>query len=564
MKKTLLLTAVLILGTIATMAQTNALSFTIYPDESGSFNIFYSTKNAPSTNVMEVNWGDGNIVVYNNNIPTGSNPNFQIMGTVSRSTPIKLYSNCIDAIWIQSKSRGIRCEANNPSCQFIYYFYDNLSPASLEALYMSLNDGSFFGYGELHLSDNALTVGDAGDNILNSNAFIATTKSWRVCSWKAWSGTVTERMHWSLSETLATTYLKPAIKFKTSTTANMTDLQIGIMDSFEWPWVVYKSMIRIDDGTTNNNSLEVLRYTTEDELVNNAPKLTIKGTGTTGEVKIYGAMVSHFKTDQISFLDLTRLTNLRYLRINNCDNFEYLFEITKQTKLEYLNLNNNAKLSSVNVSLSPTLKTLLVAGCSSLKDLYFSRGSLEFLDFSRCVNIPRNKLSTLSDATKLSRIYADNLGWDACDLNALYNDLRLSPPSPGIISVNDASNSTPSNDWEGSNKTIATAKGWNVSRWAGAWVTLTGNGGGCTTGISQTEAAKFITVFPNPATDIVNITLVPNLKAEIMEVIDITGKTVFSVPVSAGELEYQINVSGYAKGMYLIRVGNITHKLLVK
>ncbi len=564
MKKTLLVTAMLILGTLSTMAQTNGLSFTIYPDASGTFTIWYSTKNAPSTNVMEVNWGDGNVVVYNDKAETGSDPTKMIYGTVSPTSPIKLYSNCIEAIYILYAAKGIRCEANNPRCQYIYYFHDNLSPEDLEALYMSLNDGSSFGWGELYLSENVQTIGDAGDNILKSNAFITTTKNWRVCSWKAWSGTVTERMHWSLTEALATTYLKPAIKFKTPTTANMTDLQIGIMDSPEWPWFVNKSMIRIDDGTNNNKSLEVLRYATEDEFLNNAPKLTIKGTGTTGEVKIYGAMVSHIKTDQISFLDLTRLTNLRYLRINNCDNFEYLFGITKQTNLEYLNLNNNAKLSNVNVSLSPTLKTLLVAGCSSLKDLYFSRASLEFLDISRCVNIPRNKLSTLSDATKLNRIYADNLGWDACDLDVLYYDLRLSPPSPGIISVNDASNSTPSNDWEGSNKTIATAKGWDVSRWNGAWIPLSGNGGGCITGISQAEAAKFITVFPNPATDVVNITLVPNLHAESLELIDITGKTIFSVPVSPTELEVQINVSGYAKGIYLIRIGNITQKLLVK
>ena len=98
----------------------------------------------------------------------------------------------------------------------------------------------------------------------------------------------------------------------------------------------------------------------------------------------------------------------------------------------------------------------------------------------------------------------------------------------------------------------------------GAEKQLTGDGGGCTTGISQEEAAKFISVFPNPATDVVNITLVPNLNAESLQVIDFTGKTVFTMPVSPSKSEYQINVSNYSKGVYLIRVGSITHKMLVK
>lgn len=565
MRKILLLTTMLIFGTIATWAQTNGLSFTIYPEESGTFDFHYSTINAPSNNVMEVDWGNGQIVVYNEDNPTGSDPNIHIVGEVTASSPIKLYSNCIDAIYIQGKARGIRCEANNPHLEYIYYFRNTLSPENLEALYLSLTDRNDLGWGELHLTQQE-NIADAGDNILKSNAFITHEKNWNVCSFKAWSADYYyERMHWYLDENLAKTHLIPAVTFQTKTTANMTDLQIGIMDTPEWPWYVFNSLIRIDDGTDNHRSVEVSRYETNMEFENNAPKLTIKGTGSTGEVKIYGALVSHFATNQIRSLYLNNITNLRFLSTKNSNDLTELLGINQQKHLNYLDLSGNAYLTYLNVNASPQLTTLRVGGCWNLEELWFTKTNLEFLDIAECVNLPRKKISTISDATKLKRIYAECLDWDACELDAFYYDLRPSPPSSALISVDDPGLSAPSNDWAGSNKTIATGKGWNVSRWNGSeWIQLFGDGGGCITGISQTEAAKFISVFPNPAIGVVNITLGQNLNAEILQVIDVTGKTIFSVPLSPNELEVQINVSDYAKGIYLIRVGHITHKMIVK
>ena len=563
MKKTLLLTATLILTAIASWAQ-NALSFTIYPTKTGPFTIFYSTYNTPSTNAMQVDWGDGQLKIENGKAETGSDPSKVIQGTVTAGIPIKLYSNCIDAILIESYAKSIRCDGNNPQLQYIYYLKDDLSSVDLEALYMSLIDrNGKTDWGELHLS-KALNVTNAGPNILKSNAFAPIKKKWHVCSWKEWTGSFANRTNWHLTEAVATANLIPAITLQTTTTANMTDLQLGIKDSPQLPWIVNTSLIRIDDGTTNHQFVEVSRYSTNDEFGSNAPKKNVKGTGTTGEVKIYGAMVSHIKTNDIRSLNINNLTNLRYLLTNNSNYITDILGINQQKSLNYLDLSGNVKLTNVNVNISPELKTLTVKGCSSLKELWFVRLNLEFLDISKCVSLPVKKISLLNDATKLNKIYAENLGWNACDLDALYYSLGQSPPAPGLISVEDAAHTTISNDFGGSNKTIATAKGWNVSRYADGWIPLSGNGGGCITGISQTEAAKFITVFPNPATDIVNITLVPTLKAESLEVIDISGKTIFSVPVSPNELEFKINVSGYAKGMYLIRVGHFTQKLLVK
>lgn len=565
MKKILLLTAALILGTIATMAQTNALSFTIYPDESGPYVIWYSTKDAPSTHAMEVDWGDGaGVQVYNDNVPTGSDPTKAIQGTVFRANPIKIYSNCIEAIYIVTEARGIRCEANNPKLEYIYYFNNNLSSENLEALYLSLPDRIGDGWGELHLSQQE-NIADAGDNILKSNAFITHNNNWRVCSYKAWYGELYERMHWNLTNALATTYLIPAITLQTKSTANMTDLQIGIMDSFDWPWNGNSSMVRIDDGTDNYKSLEVLSYETNNKFEYYAPKLVINGTGATGEVKIYGALVSHFKTNQIRSLNLNNITNLRYIYSAASDSLTNVLGIHKQKQLNFLNLTDNASLTGLDLSALTKLEYLDVCGCSNLEDLYFSRVSLESLLFNQCVKLKPNRISTLSDATELLDVVAGNLGWDACELDALYYDLRPVNLYLCFIYVDLDDLAEPSNDWEGSNKEIATDKGWIVKRFeSGSQVSIYGDGGGCITGISQEEAAQFISVFPNPATDVVNITLVPNLNAESLQVIDVTGKTVFSIPVSPSESEYQINVSDYAKGIYLIRVGHITHKMLVK
>lgn len=562
MKKLALLTTMIICCTFATWAQPQGLSFTIYPEKSGEFRIFYSTYKAPSGKVLWVHWGEG-AQTSHEGISSGSDPQKWIAGTVTYGKPIRIWCDYIDAILIYDRAEAIRCESNNPQLQYIYYFHDNLSPENLEALYMSLyNRNGKTGHGELHLSQTA-SIETASTNILKSNAFIPEGINWRVCSMKSFTGS--SRTHWKLHKNECKKYLIPAITFQTKTTANMTDLQIGIKDTPEWPWIVDKSLIRIDDGTDNYNSLEVLRYPTNHEFEDNAPRLTIKGTGPLGgNVKIYGAMVSHFKTNQISTLNLDNITNLRFLSTRYSNYLQELLGINQQKHLNYLDLSGNKYLLKLNVNACPNLETLRVGGCWWLGELWFTKTKLQFLDFGQCAYLPRNKISTISDATKLNRVFAENLDWDACELDAFYRDLRPSPPPNALISVDNMDHSAPSNDWAGSNKTIATDKGWSVERYDQGWIYLSGNGGGCTTGISQEEAAKFISVFPNPATDVVNITLVPNLNAESLQVIDFTGKTVFTMPVSPSKSEYQINVSNYSKGVYLIRVGSITHKMLVK
>ena len=563
MKKLALLTTMIICCTFSTWAATD-LSFTIWPETSGTFRIWYSTYNAPSGNVVTVQTDNEEFHNYEK-AQTGSNPSKLIEITATKGKPFKIYSNYLDAILISSKAEAIRCESNNPQLQYIYYIHDNLSPENLEALYLTLKDrSSKSNWGELHLTTES-NVANISNNIKKSNAFITIDKKWAICSMNGYTGSVAERTHWWInSEVALKSILIPAIEIATPTTANI-ELRLGMTPDQSLPWHSITSKVRIDDGTNNHKSEFIYRYTTESDFWN-SEKLTVKGTGPLGgNVKIYGAMVSHLMTSGISSLNFNGTTNMRHLRIDNSSNLNSLPGLNENKLLEYVRLYKTG-FESVDLSPLSNLKTLNLYYNYELKHLYYNTSNLKTLYVSGCSKLDIGVLNVLKNSKKLTKISVGSMGWDACTLDEIYRNLYSPAPSGAQIYVEDICEPNNFNDYDGSNKTIATNKGWKVMLEynCGAEKQLTGDGGGCTTGISQAEAAKFISVFPNPATDVVNITLVPNLNAESLQVIDFTGKTVFTMPVSPSKSEYQINVSNYSKGVYLIRVGSITHKMLVK
>lgn len=74
-----------------------------------------------------------------------------------------------------------------------------------------------------------------------------------------------------------------------------------------------------------------------------------------------------------------------------------------------------------------------------------------------------------------------------------------------------------------------------------------------------------LSVFPNPATNVVNITNADNILVTGVQVIDINGRTVKSVKYD-GVTEAQINVSDLASGMYIMNIssdnGTMTKKIV--
>lgn len=90
---------------------------------------------------------------------------------------------------------------------------------------------------------------------------------------------------------------------------------------------------------------------------------------------------------KLSSLDLTKNTNLTYLRLNN-NNLTDL-DVTKNTRLDYLDLSGNPLSSSIDLSQNVWLTTLSLYNCS-----------LPYIDLSKTIrlnhiDLRRNKLTTL-------------------------------------------------------------------------------------------------------------------------------------------------------------------------
>ena len=105
MKKIYLLLIAVLLSTFSTWAQ--GLSFTIWPEASGEFNIWYSTYKG-SGMAVQVDWGDGGKKAYSK-AETGFDPSALIKENVTKGKPIKIYSDYLDAIYVEDKAQAIKC-----------------------------------------------------------------------------------------------------------------------------------------------------------------------------------------------------------------------------------------------------------------------------------------------------------------------------------------------------------------------------------------------------------------------------------------------------------------------
>lgn len=81
------------------------------------------------------------------------------------------------------------------------------------------------------------------------------------------------------------------------------------------------------------------------------------------------------------------------------------------------------------------------------------------------------------------------------------------------------------------------------------------------TAISDSNAST-VSIYPNPTSDVINLSSVDGIKA--ISINNLSGKTVWSGAAS----EFPLNVSSFAKGIYLINVvtegGVKTEKVIVK
>lgn len=82
-------------------------------------------------------------------------------------------------------------------------------------------------------------------------------------------------------------------------------------------------------------------------------------------------------------------------------------------------------------------------------------------------------------------------------------------------------------------------------------------------GITVAEGMS-LSVYPNPAVSSVNVSFNALESASEVVLFDMTGRRVAAMPVAAGSTEAQIAVNGLANGIYLLRVGDASAKVVVR
>ncbi|MDQ3051437.1 MAG: PKD domain-containing protein [Bacteroidota bacterium] len=99
---------------------------------------------------------------------------------------------------------------------------------------------------------------------------------------------------------------------------------------------------------------------------------------------------------------------------------------------------------------------------------------------------------------------------------------------------------------------------WQLLRLSGSGVPVTINVLPGTTGIQETGIINALTVYPNPATDVINSTFtLAKETAVTLKVVNITGQAVYSLPSTvypSGTHAIKLNTSGLAKGLYLVEI----------
>jgi len=85
------------------------------------------------------------------------------------------------------------------------------------------------------------------------------------------------------------------------------------------------------------------------------------------------------------------------------------------------------------------------------------------------------------------------------------------------------------------------------------------------TGIKKSEDLSFqIKVFPNPASDLLNVAFITKEKPSVLiELFDLNGKILFDEQVESTHLNKQINFTHYTPGTYFLRIRETSGKLLV-
>lgn len=282
--------------------------------------------------------------------------------------------------------------------------------------------------------------------------------------------------------------------------------------------------------------------------------------------------------NKLTSLDVTGTSTLNYLTCNHNSLTELdvstqgrlLILVCNNNQIASLDVSNNAELwrlygwTNKLTSLTGLENTLIndlslrenplgsinVAGIVTLKALFIQNCGLSSLNLKGCIGLTSVAINNAGPVNANK--------FDACTLNAIYETL---PSTRGTLTVvyNGSMAYDELTDVAGSNKTIATTKGWTVKSKGGA--TYTGDGGGCgTTGIDHLKTAK-LRLSPNPAKDYTQLTIGEKAVGSMLYVYDMSGKVVLEKKVR-NSVE-NLNISRLIKGVYTVVVAGDIQRLMV-
>lgn len=284
------------------------------------------------------------------------------------------------------------------------------------------------------------------------------------------------------------------------------------------------------DGIEGFTSLEEFTLT-----LNTVSNLDFSSNPNLRKVTIYNNPLESINLTQNPLLTDLIISNTTGRTISTVD-------VSNNTNLSLLDLGSN-NISSIDISNNPLLKTFRI-GDNPINTINLSQNinlevfsawgtNINSLDLSNQPNL-KALVAYSSQLTELDLRNGNN-----ANLNSIFVDNN---PNLGCISVDNLNIALNKSNWVKDANTIYSL---NCS----------------TLGINNTNIEKSLFIYPNPVKSVLNI--FSEDKIDSLEILDITGKTIFSYKLTTNH----INVSQLNSGLYILKIHsdyNISTKRFIK
>lgn len=239
-------------------------------------------------------------------------------------------------------------------------------------------------------------------------------------------------------------------------------------------------------------------------------------------------------------------------------------------EIETLNLKNCTELASLYCD-NDHISELFLGDCSGLQEPFCNNNNIAKLELNACTKLSElacntNNISTLdvSACARLVFLACYQNPFSAAAIDQIYCDLPDCTNGQFIgymIPLYNAEDLN-YNTVLSTNANNATSKNWKVVYRNPDLAPIpptTGNFD-CITGFEELSLTKeAIQLAPNPAKDFVTILLCETYLEKPLEIIDIFGRIVYS---DAAQIRQDISVADLPNGLYIVKVGDVTTKLI--